>query len=549
MEACKRYRQRGGLRTFLISAIGLAMFAHASGQENGPQRGVTLPVYRTQSPDGFPPAQGGPSPSGPSPSGPSQFSGIPPRGPVPPAPKTPEEASAEPYFNAEPDRPLTSSEPFGVVLSVKVTGNKNVKLTEIMRHIKTRKDRNYDEQLVQEDLRRLFATRKFHNVRVHRTREANGVHVVFEVLERPMMDQVLFIGNQYITDKKLLKESGLKAGDALNIYTVQEARRKVEEYYRSKGFGKTVVTIEEGDKAEDRRVVLRIDEGPVERIWDVKFVGNDPSFVTDARLKTQIQSKPGFLKYMFRGKVDHNVIEEDREKLTAYYRGLGYFKARISREIEYDASGQWATLTYVIDEGPRYRIRDVTVAGNKKYDGLQLLDLLKLREGEYFNLDKMQLDENSLRDAYGSQGHIFADIKASPRFLEEPGQLDLVYQIEEGDMFRVGKINIHVAGDSPHTRKDVVLNRLSLRPGDIVDIREVRNSERRLKASELFVANPTEGTPPRIVIRPPDLAEAAELAERKPAFRGQSPDEAAAEKPARLMVLDVFVPPYKSDQR
>jgi outer membrane protein insertion porin family len=91
---------------------------------------------------------------------------------------------------------------------------------------------------------------------------------------------VLFIGNQYVTDKKLLKESGLKQGEALNIYTVQEARRKVEEYYRSKGYGKTLVTIDEGDKPADRRVVLRIDEGRVERVWTVRFVGNDPSFVT-----------------------------------------------------------------------------------------------------------------------------------------------------------------------------------------------------------------------------------------------------------------------------
>ena len=106
----------------------------------------------------------------------------------------------------------------------------------------------------------------------------------------------------------------------------------------------------------------------------------------------------------------------------------------------------------MIDEGPRYRIRDMSVVGDEKFDAQQLLAQLKLKQGDYFNLDKMQLDENALRDAYGSQGHIFADIKASPRFLEEPGQLDLVYQIEEGDMFRVGKINIHVAGDSPHTR-------------------------------------------------------------------------------------------------
>ncbi len=157
---------------------------------------------------------------------------------------------------------MPPAEPSGLVLGVSIIGNKNVKETEILRHIKTRKDRNYDEQLVQEDLRRLFATRKFHNVRVHKKIEPQGVHVTFEVLERPMIDDVLFIGNQYVTDKKLLKESGLKQGDALNIYTVQEARRKVEEFYRSKGYSKTVVTIDEGDKPEDRRVVLRIDEGP-----------------------------------------------------------------------------------------------------------------------------------------------------------------------------------------------------------------------------------------------------------------------------------------------
>ncbi|MCU0958926.1 MAG: hypothetical protein MUF48_02370 [Pirellulaceae bacterium] len=464
---------------------------------------------------------------------------FPPGSPPPVQPEIPPEPAASELVPAAP----------GVVLSVSITGNKQVSRTEIQRHIKTRKDRNYDEQLVQEDLRRLFATRKFHNVRVHRRAEGQGVHVTFEVLERPMMDEVLFIGNQYVTDKRLLKESGLKVGDALNIYTVQEARRKVEEYYRSKGYTKTTVSIEEGDQPSDRRVVLRVDEGRVERIWAVRFVGNDPSFVTDARLTTLIKSKPGFAKYLFRGKIDYNVLEEDRETLIAYYRGLGYFKARIDREIEYDASGQWATVTFVIDEGPRYRVRDLSVVGNKKYSSDQLVAQLKLQAGDFFNLDKMQLDENTLRDVYGSQGHIFADIKASPRFLEEPGQLDLVYQIEEGDVFRVGKINIHVAGDSPHTRRDVVLNRVSLRPGDIVDIREVRASERRLKASELFIVNPSEGAPPRIVIRPPDLAEAAALAERQPAVRGQSPDGAAPAPAPRWMVLDVFVPTATDAQR
>ncbi len=441
-----------------------------------------------------------------------------------------------------------SETPRGPVLGVSIVGNKHVKLSEIQRHIKTRKDRNYDPQLVQEDQRRLYATNKFHYVYVDEKVENGGVHLTFTVVERPMIGEVLLIGNKYFSDKKLLKEAGLAKGDALNIYTVQEARRKIEEFYRSKGHSKTHVTIEEGDKASDTRVVLRIDEGPIERIWDVEFIGNDPQLATDGRLKTQIKSKPGFLKYLFRGRVDYSQIEEDEQRLISYYRGLGYFRAEISREIEYDDSNQWATLRFVINEGPRYQIRSLSVIGNTKYDSQELIEFMKLKQGDYFNLDTMQRDENELRDLYGSVGHIFADIKASPRFLEEPGQLDLVYQVKEGELFRVGKVNIHVAGDSPHTRRSVILNRLSLQPGDIVDIREVRASERRLKASQLFVTNPADGNPPRIVIRPPDLAEAAEIAEKQGGYRGQSPDS-RSDAPTRPMVLDVFVPPLKSDQR
>ncbi len=221
------------------------------------------------------------------------------------------------------------AEPRGPVLSVRIEGNKSVRTSEIQRHIKTRKDRAYDAQLIQEDLRRLFATRKFHNVRVKKTVEAQGVHVVFEVVERPLIGEVLFIGNRYYSDKKLLKEAGLAQGEALNVYMVQESRRKIEEFYHSKGFAKAQVSILEGEQTGDRRVVLQVDEGHIERIWSVDFVGNDPSLVTDSRLKTLIRSKPGVFKYLLHGKVDHALIEEDRRKLVSYYRNLGYLQARV----------------------------------------------------------------------------------------------------------------------------------------------------------------------------------------------------------------------------
>jgi outer membrane protein insertion porin family len=449
---------------------------------------------------------------------------------------------------ASPTDPVDQSDAGLVVLGIKITGNQNVSESEIRRHLKTRKDRAYDPQTVQDDLRRLYSTRKFYNVRTTKQRVDSGIHITFHVLERPTIGEVLFIGNRYISDKRLLKETGLKKGDSLNIYTVQEARRKVEELYQSKGLTRTVVTVEEGEKNTDHRVVLRVDEGPVERIWKVRFIGNDPRLATDARLATQIKSKPGFLKYLFRGKLNHSQVDEDVERLTAYYRGLGYFRATVGRELVYDGAGQWVTVNFVINEGPRFKVRNVSVVGNEKLSEEQIVGQFDLQAGDFFNLDKMQRDENSLRDLYGSQGHIFADIKATPVFQEEPGQLDLVYRVDEGDLFRVGEIRIHVKGESPQTKRSVVLNRLSLRPGDIIDIRKVRASERRLKSSQLFVVNPAEGEPPRIVIRPPTPEETVEMAARREKVRGQSPDNQVGGQPVRDMVIDVFVPPFAQEQ-
>ena len=161
------------------------------------------------------------------------------------------------------------------------------------------------------------------------------------------------------------------------------------------------------------------------------------------------------------------------------------------------------TITFVIDEGPRFKVRNVSVIGNTKYTSDALMAELKLKSGDYFNQAKMTADKNALVDKYGGIGYVFADIKPDPRFLEEPAQLDLVYNINEGDRYRVGKINVVIKGEYPHTQLTTVLNRLSLKPGDIVDIREIRASERRLKASQLFEANPANGNAPKIVFSPP----------------------------------------------
>jgi outer membrane protein insertion porin family len=113
--------------------------------------------------------------------------------------------------------------------------------------------------------------------------------------------------------------------------------------------------------------------------------------------------------------------------------------------------------------------------------------------------------------------------------------MDLVYEIEEGDQYRVGRIIVNIEGDESHTRESVVLNRLSIKSGDIVDIREIRNSTRRLKASQLFLHDPAQGISPEIVVNPTPLGmDASSIADQGgphssggAAYRGQSPEGSA----------------------
>ena len=420
--------------------------------------------------------------------------------------------------------------PHGIVLGVDIQGNQAVKESRIRAELRTRLDREFDPEVTKADVRRLYKTGLFRNIKTFTRSEPGGVYVVFRVFEQPTVRYVKYIGNRYYKDAKLDKQTGLKVGDAQSRFNVEDGRRRVEQFYRDKGFPKATISILEGAKPGDRGVIYVVNEGPLVRVRRIEFVGNDPDLVRDGRLKSLISTKTPILGYFIRGQLDRSKIDEDTERLTGYYRSLGYFRARIDRELSFDDSGSWATLRFIIDEGQRFRIRSVSILGNERFTSASLTEQLKISAGDYFNLMAMNRDVGTLRDLYGGSGYVYANIKADPRFLEEPGQLDLIYKIEEGAQYRVGQINVHIAGEFPHTRQSVILKRLSLYPGEIIDIREVRSSERRLKSSQLFVNDPSQGRPPAINVRPlefdvasDDVANNRSQPRRTKSARGQSP--------------------------
>jgi len=412
-----------------------------------------------------------------------------------------------------------------VIVEVRIEGNETTDVSRLPKLV-TRAGQVFDPQAVEEDVRVLHRSRKFVDVHPKYVRVADGVVVIFQVVERPTLRYVKFVGNERITTRTLRKKSEIDVGDSMDPYVVEEARRRLEGYYHEKGYDAARVTTVEGGRPGDKGAVFLIDEGRARKALWTSFVGN--TIASDGRLLTQIKSKPGIFWFLG-GDIDREVIDSDVDALTAYYRSLGFFQAKVGREARVVREGvrDWTYLTFVINEGPRYTVRNVSFVGNSRFQTEFLQRELELKGGEFFNQSKMDKDLNQIRDIYGGRGFVFADIRADPRFLEEPGQLDLVYNVAEGQRYRVGQINVRIRGEHPHTRHSVVLNRLSLRPGDILDIRKLREDERRLKSSSLFAADAAKGEGPRISFSKPTGDEGARMArdpDAPPGFRGQSPD-------------------------
>ncbi len=415
-----------------------------------------------------------------------------------------------------------------IVQQVRVEGNYSTPVSKLPQ-LRTRVGQPFDAVIVKEDVRTLASSRKFLDVKSQFQPVPGGMVVIFQVVERPTITEpVTFVGNQGIRTQTLRKKSELDKGQPLDPYAVEEGRRRVESYYREQGYNHIQITTIEGNKPNDRKVVFMVDEGQSQRVLWTSFEGN--TFEGDSRLRLQVKTKPGIM-WLFGGKVDRKKIDDDVNSLTAYYRSFGYFQARVSPVLDYNESKNWLSLKFVINEGPRYNVRNVAFLGNEKFKNEDLNKNLEQISGKPFSQLALNRDKTAIQDVYGDHGYIFADIQPENHLSADKPEVDIVYNISEGKRYRVGQVNINIAGDNQHTNHAVVLNRMSVRPGDIVNTKKLREDERRLKFASVFNTDPSKGPTPKITFDKPDGLKEQGVAnrpgggDRSGEYRSQSPGE------------------------
>jgi outer membrane protein insertion porin family len=383
------------------------------------------------------------------------------------------------------------------VVEVRVEGNTTIPDEAILKLVKTRVGRAPAPKQIKDDVSALYGTKWFFSVAPRYRQTDNGIVVIFEVVERPVLKSVTFHGNEAIKTKKLDELIGLRPGGAYDVSINREAARRIEDHYHEKGHVFATVTLAKGDSKDDREVVFEIHEGPKVKVNGVRFVGNN--FASDALLRTKLETSIRKL-WLFGGKFDPATIPGDVEALTEYYHALGFFDVKVNPPKQlFSKDKSRLVLEYQIEEGLRYKVRNVEIAGNQVLSTDALRNGMEVKAGDYFTLRKLNKDIQKVIDQYGDLGRIFAKIDASPRFLETPGMVDIVYNLNEDQPIRIRRINVHIHGDNPHTQESVVLNRIGIYPGDLASQRAIKRGEGRLRG-QIF-ANGQGGTrAPRIEV-------------------------------------------------
>jgi beta-lactamase regulating signal transducer with metallopeptidase domain len=352
------------------------------------------------------------------------------------------------------------------LVAVVVEGNSSISGAEILKHIKTRTGQQATSWQIKNDVDALVRTRWFASVEPFLRQTDEGTVLVFCVLERPFVHRIEYKGLRKVKQKVLDTLTQLKAGSPFDVSANRECCRRIEEYYHEKGFAFATVNLEKGNDRNDREVVFLIHEGPKVHVTAVKFDG-DNEFI-DGILKTKTRTKTRTL-WLFGGEYDPSTVRDGIEGIKHYYHGLGYFDVKIQEKLTSSDNKATVEFHYEVDEGVRYKIRNIEIVGNNVLSEDQIRDMMKVEEGTFYNAQDLHKDVDTVKSIYGEQGRLFSCVDAVPRFTEEPGIVDIIYRIMEDKIYRIRNIEVHIKGDRPKNKMNPVPNISPIQPGDLAD--------------------------------------------------------------------------------
>ena len=388
-------------------------------------------------------------------------------------------------------------DPVGKVVEIQVIGNTSITNDQVLGALHSKVGRDYDAKLIRGDVDRLLAKKWFSDVRTGWREDVkrHGFVLVFTVQEMPVLRSVEFRGAKAIKVKDLEDNTGLKVGQHADYITIQTRVGQIKRLYEEKGYEFAQVTLVEGGKPEDTRAIYQIFEGPKCQLHSIDFAGN--VFSSDAVLRGKITSRPP-IAFGLGGKYRAEEVDEDARKLRDYYAAQGFFLAKVTPAKRQGPKVGELDVTFVISEGPQYKVRDIKFEGNEKIATAELRRGLLMHSGKPYTDTLRDADKKLIESKYGALGCIDLDLQARPEDIDQPGLVDLVYEIREGEKYLLGR---HIIVGNDRTRDKVLRREASqagLLPGEPLDANRIKLYEKRLNNLGYFQVNPQLGKPTEV---------------------------------------------------
>ncbi len=381
------------------------------------------------------------------------------------------------------------------VASIEIRGNKKIELPAIVGRLTLKPGDPYTPENVRGQIKILYETGFFEDVQLETESGPQGMALTFLVREKPFITEIVFDGNQELSDDKLKEKITIKSQTFLDQQQAKESAEKIRLAYQEDGFFNCQVIPVVQTLDEDRkRLTFLIKEGDKARVRTVNFEGmraatKDEMFKVMATrewvpwhgLITQLKL-PSFLSDA--GVLKREEMNNDVERIREVLLNKGYLNAQVGLPaIELSQDKKWFVITYAIVEGEPFTVAEVGFRGNTVFEDPELRDKLKIKPGEIFQRQKIRDEITRLTDLYGSKGYAFADVTPNVNPNTEERTATIILNIKEGEMMRIRQINVN---GNDKTKDNVIRRELRVDEQDVIDTPSLKRSFQRLNNLNFF---------------------------------------------------------------
>jgi outer membrane protein insertion porin family len=369
-----------------------------------------------------------------------------------------------------------------VIQRIEVQGSQRLEADTILSYITLRAGQAYSQTTADQALKDLFATELFSDVQI---RNQGGV-VTIQVKENPVINRIIFEGNKRLKEDKINPEIKLAPRQIFTRSKVRaDVARLIELYKRQ---GRFAATVEPKMVMLDQNrvdIVFEINEGPKSKVRQINILGNEVFSDGDIRSQMVTKQSRAFRLFSSRTSYDPDRLAYDQQKLRQFYLTQGYADFRVvSAVAELTPDKHDFIITYVVEEGKRYKFGDVKVESQlRDFDGEVLAKQLPMKKGDWYNAKLVEDTIDKLNQTAGAFGYAFADVRPDYARNKDDLSMGITFQIAEAPRVYVERIDVN---GNTLTQDKVIRREFRLAEGDAFNSLQVKRSTNRIKGLGYF---------------------------------------------------------------